>query len=276
MKHFRKPAVTGFLAVGLLALFVGSLKADPLAYLLGGQGGPTQAFGTVDLNTGAFTSLGTIPSGVIGLGVAGGTLYTDANGSDTLESINPSNGALTAIGVSGVPMSNFGSTTTGLYFIDGFTQDLYSINPLTAAPTLIGLTGLPLGVAGTALSTNSGTLYLDWQGSLYTVSTTSGAATLVGPNVLTSSVYALLFEGGTLFGGVDNCPTAAVCIDTVNTGTGALTQGANTVLTQGILGLAPDPLTTATATPEPATWSLLAIAMVALLFGRRRLASALR
>ena len=60
MKHFRKPAVTGFLAVGILALFAGSLKADPLAYLLGGQGGPTQAFGTVDLNTGAFTSLGTI------------------------------------------------------------------------------------------------------------------------------------------------------------------------------------------------------------------------
>jgi hypothetical protein len=278
MKYFPVPAVTGFVAVGLLAMFAGGLKADQLAYLLGGQGGPTQAFGTVDLNTGAFTSLGTISSGVTGLGVAGGTLYTDDNGSDTLESINTSNGALTAIGVSGVAMSNFGSTTAGLYFIDGFTQDLYSINRLTAAPTLIGSTGLSLGVAGTALSTNSGTLYLDWQGSLYTVSTTTGAATLVGNNVLSSSVYALLFEGGTLYGGVDNCPPSAqLCIDTVNTGTGALTQGANTVLTQGILGLAPDPLTTATVgTPEPATWSLLAIALVALLFWRRRLASALQ
>lgn len=127
-------------------------------------------------------------------------------------------------------------------------------------------------MAGTALSTNSGTLYLDWEGSLYTVSTTTGAATLVGNNVLSSSVYALIFEGGTLYGGVDNCPSAAVCIDTVNTGTGALTQGANTVLTQGILGLAP----LSVATPEPAMSSLLAIALVALLFGRRRLASALR
>jgi hypothetical protein len=281
MKYFRVLAVTGFLAVCLLGLFAGSLKADQLAYLLGGQGGSTQAFGTVDLNTGAFTSLGTISPavGVTGLGVAGGTLYTDNNGAGTLDSINTSNGALTVIGSSGgVPMSNFGATTTGLYFIDAFTQDLYSINPLRAAPTLIGSTGLTISGPGTALSTNSGTLYFDWFGSLYTVNTTTGLATLVGPNVLSSSVYALLFEGGTLYGGVDACGTGGICFDTVNTGTGALTLGPTpAALMQGILGLAPDPLTTGTVgTPEPATWSLLAFALVALLFGRRRLASALR
>jgi hypothetical protein len=271
MKYFREPVVDGLLAIGLLAMFAGSLKADQFAYLLGGQGGPSQAFGTVDLNTGAFTSLGNITTGVTGLGVAGGNLYTVANGSDTLESINTSNGALTAVGNSGVAMSNFGSTTTALYFINGFTQDLYSIDPVTAAATLIGSTGLTPGVAGTALSTNSGTLDLDWQGSLYTINTTTGAATLVGDNVLSSSVYALLFEGGTLYAGVDACPAAELCIDTANPGTGALTQGANTVLTQGILGLAPDPLSAATTgTPEPATWSLVAIALAVLAFGRHR------
>ena len=278
-KNFRKPAAGGFLAVGLLSVFSGSVKADQLAYLLSnGSAGPYQ-FGTVDLNTGAFSQRGAISGTfVTGLGVAGGTLYTEGGGGFTLESINTSNGALTSIG-NGAGVSLFGSTTTGLYGINSTSQDLYSINPLTGATTVIGSTGLTLGVTGTALSTNSSTLYYAWNGALYTVDTATGAATLLGNN-LSQTPYALLSEGGSLYAGVDYCPNSSpvgcsISIDTVNSATGALTQGA-TSNTNGVLGLAPDPLSgpvTVTGTPEPATWSVVAIVLVALAFERRRRAS---
>lgn len=266
-KRFTRPTASAFLAVGLLSLLAGSAKADQFAYLLGsGSAGPNP-FGTIDLNTGAFTQLGAISGTLVtGLGVENGTLYTEGGGGFTLESVNPSSGALTAIG-NGVGVSVFGSTTTGLYGIDG-QQKLYSINPSTGATTLIGSTGLTAGAPGAALSTNSGTLYYSWSGGLYTINTTTGAATLVG-NGLSHTPYGLISEGGALYAGVDFCPgTSPGCslsIDTVDPATGALTQGATSMNTNGVIGLAPDPLSGPTSgTPEPATWSLLALALVAL------------
>src|ERR1019366_4154823 len=100
-----------------------------------------------------------------------------------------------------------------------------------------------------------------------TVNTTTGAATLAGSNAQGYALYALLFEGGTLNGGVDSGGEVdgvfcQGCIVTVDPGAGAVTQG-TTNTEQSFAGLAPDPLTTATAgTPEPATWSQFAIALV--------------
>ena len=99
-----------------MASFASNLKADDYAYMLGAQyGGNTSPFGTVDLNSGAFTLIGNMgPGSYTGLAVANGVVYTEQNG--ILFSVNTSNGSLTQIGgITGNVLDTFGSTTTGLY-----------------------------------------------------------------------------------------------------------------------------------------------------------------
>src|ERR1700690_3121427 len=94
----HKQVVSGLLTMGLLAAFASNLRADDYAYMIGTQyGGNTSPFGTVDLNSGAFTLIGNMgPGSYTGLGVANGVLYTEQNG--LLFSVNTSTGSLTQIG----------------------------------------------------------------------------------------------------------------------------------------------------------------------------------
>lgn len=144
-----------------LALFISltaGLKADTIAY----AGSSSGAFGTIDLNTGAFTLLGNSGQPLAGLAVANGSIfatsYHAANG--TLFEVSQTDGSLTTVGsATGILYDDFGSTTTGLYAVGlSGTQDLYSIDPTTGAATLIGPTGLGYG-PWRALSTNLSTLY---------------------------------------------------------------------------------------------------------------------
>ena len=96
--------------------------------------GVANPFGTVDLNSGAFTLIGNMGSGGYdGLAVANGVLYTEQNG--LLYSVNTTNANLTLIGgVTGTPnLATFGSTTTGLYGVAATgslsVPTLFSINP---------------------------------------------------------------------------------------------------------------------------------------------------
>ena len=116
----HKHVASSFLTIGLLAVLATSLEADDLAYMIGAQyGGNTSPFGTVDLNSGAFTLIGNMgPGGYAGLAVANGVVYTEQNG--ILFSVNTSNGSVTQIGgIVGNNLATFGSTTTGLYGLTG-------------------------------------------------------------------------------------------------------------------------------------------------------------
>jgi hypothetical protein len=242
-----------------------AMKAASIAY----AGSNTGAFGTIDLNTGAFTSLGNSGQTLSGMAVAGGSLfaasYHTPNG--TLFATNPAKGALMSIGsASGVNIDDFGSTTTGLYAVSfGGTQDLYSINPSTGAATLIGPTGLGYG-SWRGLSTNSGALYFADGANLYTLNTTTGAATLVGAFGGSAEMGVLLTEGGVLYGGDDVHNT----VDTINISTGAATVGPSSGLPGSFYGLAPNPIPTST-TPEPGAWGILAGGIAAMVLIRRRL-----
>jgi hypothetical protein len=245
------------------AVFSAGLKADSIAYI-GANGG---AFGTTDLNTGAFTSLGNSGQTPSGLAVANGTLFAASyhTTDGTLYSVNPSNGAFSAIGTAtGVDYDDFGSTTSGLYVISfGSTMELYSLNPNTGAATLIGPTGLTYG-SWRSLSDNSDMLYFADGADLYTLNTSSGAASLVGAFGGSAEMGALLSENGVLDGGDDVHGT----IDTIDIATGAATIGPASGLTGAAYGLAPFPVPTASA-PEPASWLLLAAATAGLTFVRR-------
>jgi uncharacterized protein (TIGR03437 family) len=243
------------------------------AYMLGTAApGVENPFGIVDLNSGAFTLIGNMGSGGYdGLAVANGVLYTEQNG--LLYSVNTANASLTLIGgVTGTPnLATFGSTTTALYGVTGTGSDevttLLSINPQTGAITAIGPIGasaIPNGTGFYArLSVGSSTLYMENDSNLYTINTTTGAATQVGTtdsNGYLTSV--LLLEYGTYYVGTGSG------IATINVATGQIDPHSSIFGGPGSpVGLAPDPLITATpkitlvanaeggvATIAPNTW----------------------
>jgi hypothetical protein len=232
-------------ALVIITLFVfiaPILRADDTAYFIGTSG----QFGTIDLDTGAATMLGTssIPNySIAGLAEVGGALYTAGYTASTLYTVNPASGALNAVG-SSIIFFALGSTTTGLYAAgwpagtstSGPTY-LYSINPRTAAATQIGQFGPGLGpFYAQSLSTGSSTLYFADYENLYSIDTTSGAATLIGG---TSSIIlgGLAYENGKLYAG-NCCPTASVW--TLNVTSGAATLSANaTGASFAMAGLAP-------------------------------------
>ncbi len=222
------------------------------AYMLATQAqGVQNPFGIVDLNSGAFTLIGNMGNGGYdGLAVANGTLYTEQNG--LLYSVNTANANLTLIGgVTGTPnLASFGSTTTGLYGLGSTGSQtvatLFSINPQTGAIAAIGPIGasaIPNGQGYYArLSVGSSTLYMEFQSNLYTVNTATGAATQVGTtdsNGYLTSV--LLLEYGTYYVGFGSG------IATINVATGQIDAHSSIFGPAGSpVGLAPDPLTTAT------------------------------
>ena len=220
------------------------------AYMLTTQDqGVQNPFGVVDLNSGAFTLIGNMGNGGYdGFGVANGTLYTEQNG--LLYSVNTANANLTLIGgVTGTPvLVTLGSTTTGLYGVGNTGSQtvatLFSIKPQTGIMTAIG----PLGASAepngedayVRLSVGSPTLYLEYNSNLFTINTTTGAATQVGTtdsNGYLTSV--LLLEYGTYYVGFGSG------IGTINVATGQIDPHSS-IFGPGVspVALAPDPLTT--------------------------------
>lgn len=236
------------------------LRADDIAYV-GANGGP---FGTIDLNTGAFTSAGNSGQTLAGLAVANGSIFATSYhvAASSLYTVNPSNGALSSVGNTGIDVDDFGSTTGSMYAVDT-SANLYSINSSSGAATLIGSTGLGLGT-WRSLSTNSGTLYFANGADLYTLSTSTGAATLIGAFNGSAEEGALLFEDGILYGG-DNVNNT---VDRISTTTGVATVGAASGVGSAFWGLAPYPVPTTGSAPEPATWALLGLGFVGALAAR--------
>jgi uncharacterized protein (TIGR03437 family) len=245
--NIRKHAATGLLAIGVVVTLPASLQADNLAYMLGTAApGVENPLGTVDLNSGAFTMIGNMGSGGYGgLAVANGVLYTEQNG--LLYSVNTTNANLTLIGgLTGNNLNTFGSTTAGLYGVAGTgplqVATLFSINPQTGAVTAIGPIGasvIPNGQSySERLSVGSSMLYMEFNSNLYTINTTTGAATQVGTtdrNGYETSV--LLLENGTYYVGTGSG------IATINVSTGQITPRSSIFGGPGSpVGLAPDPL----------------------------------
>src|SRR5215472_15372048 len=230
----------------LLVLTASAVKAGDAAYFIttGGQ------VGTIDLNTGANTLLGTSAnSPLAGLGEIGGTLYTAVYAGGTLYTVNPKSGALNAVGPSSIIYWHLGSTTTGLYAagwpVGTNTQSnppltFYSIDPRTGAATQIGPFGVPWAPYNQSLSTGSPTLYFGNFENLYSIDTNSGKATQIGGTVY-SGPSGLTYENGKLYA-ASTGPNQESTLDPTS---GAAMIVAN--FTVGIDGLAP---TTPPASPQ--------------------------
>ena len=200
-------------------------------------------FGTVDLNTGAFTEIANNSSqNLAGFGVINAILYAVnynvANG--TLYRVNTTTGALTAIGSSTITYYLFGSTSTGGLYATDPALNLYSIDEATGAAALIGPLGIGGGGGWYSLSTGASSLYFANGANLYTIDTGSGAATLVG-DLGGPLMGGMAYENGVLWGGV-NSPSLEVA--TINTTSGAATTGPAVTGTGASFwyAMAPDPI----------------------------------
>lgn len=158
-----------------------------------------QAFGTkydtddlvsIDLTSGAATIIGPLGFGLVnGLAYdSAGTLYGMDDGTDRIVQIDTSTGAATAVspalGVTNVIGIAFDSSDT-LFAADSVDGNLLVVDPATGSHTVVGSFGLGVGTEMGSLAFDaSGTLFGAEKGAtdqLYTIDTTTGLATAVGP-----------------------------------------------------------------------------------------------
>src|SRR4029453_13016534 len=106
-------------------------KADNMAYMtVYHSGGGASDFGTINLDTGAFSLLGNSGQSLCGFAVAKGQLYAVPcyTNIGSLYTVNLADGSLTLVGTSGIVYSEFGSTPQGVYAV-GRDGNLYSVDP---------------------------------------------------------------------------------------------------------------------------------------------------
>jgi hypothetical protein len=160
-------------------------------------------FGSIDVSTGAFTSInnqgGSANWHALTNNDSAGFLYTVAADAapDNLETVTPA-GVISVIGPTNLAVAGlaYDNASAILYAVALNQKNLYTINTSTGAPTLVGSTGLTSAgsAADLAFDPLSGTLYMNTgffgaaseNNSLYRVNTSTGAATLIGPNGATA------------------------------------------------------------------------------------------
>jgi hypothetical protein len=212
----------------------GIVSADNIDYAvtMGNQ------LGTIDLQTGAFTQIGTV-NGIAGGGdtedlarLPGGLLY-GSNTNSELFLIDPVALTTSLVGACGNNIFGLAFRQDGTLF--GCSDDtLYQINPNTGAPTLVGAMGVN-SIYYDIKFDSGGHLYLVENSTLYLVNTSTGQALQIGQSgAIGFVVWALDFDNGTLFGF-----TPGGQIVSINTTTGVGTFVANETESSPIVTAAP-------------------------------------
>jgi hypothetical protein len=224
------------LALGLT--FPGILCADNIDYAATGS-----QLGTIDLQTGAFTPIGTM-NGILGtntqdLALLPGGLFYGSNGNSDLVLIDPVSLTPSLVGVCGHNIEGLALRQDGILF--GCSSDaLYQINPNTGAASLVGAMGINSGYYDIKLDSSghlyyAGTANLVEFSTLYQVNTSTGQAVQIGQSgAIGFSILGLDFANGTLFGF-----TSGSQIVSINTTTGVGTFVANETAASPILTAAP-------------------------------------
>ena len=192
-------------------------RVDLILYaVVGGSG----AFGTVDVQTGAFTQTGTLSGGPEDLArLPGGPLYAELSSHD-LVIVDPATAQSTLIGNTGNEIYAVKFRKDGVLFGASHT-DLYTIDTTTAQAKHVGAFGVPSSAYFDLSFDDQNNLYMTQSsGTLYKVDATTGAATAIGP--IGFAVNAVDFDQGTLYGFTSDSK-----IITINTSTGVGTLLAN-------------------------------------------------
>ena len=165
-----------------------------------------------------------------GAASAAPTLWVD-DSAGNLGKVDVATGAVTLVGSMGVTMTDIAFDPSGNLYGISFS-DLYSINSTTAAITHIGSLGASLN---SLVFGSDGTLY-SANNQLYTVSTSTGLASLIGSGGASySSSGDLAFVGGNLY--LSSTTPVSDSLVKLNLATGAGTA-VGAIGTSGVFGLA--------------------------------------
>lgn len=246
------------LMLAALALLLGGVeqtRAGPVDYVVSNS----KQFGTIDLQTGVFTSLGTAdwsPNDMTGL--PGGPIY-GMDQTDVFRLIDPTNGHSTIVGTTGNRVNAIKFRQDGTLFgLSAGAGNLYTIDKSTGTPTLIGGTGISFSFYDLAFDSSNQLFAVNAPlsgglSNLYGIDPSTAAAHLIGP--IGFRVSALQFEDGTLYGFTGLAPRPIISIDRT-TGVGTVLTNQDPLLS-AVFGAAP-----AVSTPEPSTLTLLGIGAV--------------
>ena len=253
--------------ISLLALVLalpGIARADVIDYAVTAA----NQLGTVDLQTGVFTQIGTV-NGIAGgetgdlTRLPGGLIYGLDSGAN-LVLIDPVALTTSLVGYTGYSMYALTFIPDGtLYGLVSGSASLYSINPKTGTATPVGtLTGGGFNFSQSYYdirSDGAGHIYLlNGAHTLYTVNVTNLQVTLVG--TIGFTVYNLDFENGTLYGFTDG--SKIISINTTN-GVGTVvateTQSSAIVAATGEGGIVGAPILTI----QPTSLNAVALSWIA-------------
>ena len=181
---------------------------------------------TIDTATGVATAVGPLNVVLTDMGLAfdcAGNLWMATDVPGTLYRVNPSTGAATAVGPQGQAVTGLTTLGNTVYGLGGDgTNNLVTINTATGAATAVGPLGGTLNVDDGGLDfDDAGVLWgLQDQGQIFTVTRTTGAATLgattlvgfegmaiSGPTACLSVADVVAAEGGTATFTVTLTPT---------------------------------------------------------------------
>lgn len=263
----RSIAFTVGLTVMVLALtFPLDARAGSL-YVVGTtvpEGFPpaSTTLGILNTATGQITSIGSLSEPLGGLALAPNNTLYGLGFNGNLYTVNATTAALTLVGPTGVAQGSFslGIASDGTLYNDS-AGVVYTVNPNTGAATRLGSLGFATGaqIDGDA----SGNLYIvnNSNESLYSVSRTTGATTLIGPGTYTS-INGMVFSDGTMY--------AIEVLGKYGIFSLNLTDGASTLISNynpSIIGsiLAAADIPSAQSVPEPSSFTLTVIASLALI-----------
>lgn len=173
-------------SLAVLALALASVHAQAgVLYGTLGTGSANSVLVEIDQVTGAITTIGAVGYSVNGLTYDSttGTLYGSARQGGGLLAINTATGAGTLVnggfGLNNVLLaSNSAGDLFGWY--DPSQDDMTSINKVTGVASVVGESGIGTAAHGLAFD-NLDNLYLhNYDGSFYSMNTTTGAATYLG------------------------------------------------------------------------------------------------
>lgn len=162
-------------------------------------------FGTIDIGTGAFTSINNQDGSANWHGLAGNEaallLYTiDIDDSNSLKSITPA-GVVSTIGVTAPSIDGRGMAyddSNGILYAAGSDGNLYAVDTSTAVATLIGAMGISGGSIGLAYDEDTQTLFANAADldTLYSLNVATGAATRIGINGAQAEIDGLAWIPG--------------------------------------------------------------------------------